>query len=256
MKIIRFILVIIICSHNAFTSAKEINYFIIGSSVAPLQYDKNTMPINKGIITEIVTSVFEGTGVSVNMMVIPWWRQIETIKEKKVSNWLVYSLPDWLSVEAEYSEPLFDWSHVIVSRRETGFDIENVEQFPKYVLLLVRYFDYPGLNEWKYKDKFKFTESVASTSTAIKMLANRRADLFIGERGRINFHIHELQTNHEIFKFQEFSSVIAPKKMRLAYDPSLPEDLKRLIDQGIRKLKEQKKIQQLLRQYHWAKSSD
>lgn len=222
--------------------AETLHYLVIGSNVAPLQYDLNSG--KRGIIGSILDSARGSSPVSTKQL--PWPRQIEAIKTESINNWVIYASKNWLDFPAKFSVPLFDWNHVSIQTKDSGAEKES--------LVLVKNFDYPNLDKWLRKKSFEQIFFAPSPKSALTMIKKGRAQMYVGEVARINHTMNGLNMRIDDYNVDDLSNYIPNDQIFLAFDTSVSDETLNKINARILQMQREGAMKDILESHDWSTS--
>lgn len=237
-------------------SKEKISYLILGGTVEPLMISKPGDPMAGGIITEIVEHIFNESGYEIVPKVMPWKRMVVEMRTAK--DWINYGFevgnePD---ISLEFSEmAVMEFNHVAITLKSNHFDIDKVSDVADRTAILVENFHYPGLDP--HLDKPIVGKGGGSIKTVraftpkgtLLMLQHGRGDVVFGFHARMLYNLGETDLQLNDIRFQDASSIIPSQPLYLTMSSFLAPELKKLINEGLKRLISNGTLEQILRKY-------
>lgn len=214
-----------------------VNYYVIAKQAAPFQIENDS--VHQGIVTDIVSAVFQNSRYSIRYHTYPFNRMISLLEAGGDPNWITYGSPQWGSVQATNlsDDPVYNVKHVLVSSSEQSFTFNSMADLEDKVVVLLHGFDYPQLDPFIDNGQIE-TLRVKDYGAAFRVINKLPGDTaFVEMESRVKYNIGIQQRNTVDFSIQSFDAVIPSYPIHLAFDPNMDEDLQTFINQRISELR-------------------
>ncbi|WP_109339427.1 substrate-binding periplasmic protein [Saliniradius amylolyticus] len=232
--------------------ALDLTYLIYPGQVQPLQISQPGQPMHSGVITDIVKAIFAQQPYRLKTLMAPAQRMQRMREQGEVHHWLTYGAEPWLIDGARLSQtPLFDWRHVLITRRD--IEVNQWNDLASVHLLLVRGYDYPQLQSYlseQSDENVRFRISyVASPAHALRMLQKGRGDAYLDIDLRLQYHLRQLNMRANDYVIQSLSHLIPTIQMYLMYDGHLPEEAQHWLEYRLAELAQTGELKRIVDTY-------
>lgn len=243
----------LVCSFmalSAFSSAEEVNYYVIADQARPFQIEHNGQK-HSGMVTDIVSAIFANTDYIVNYHTYPFKRMISVLEAGGAPNWITYGSPNWGRVQAENlsNQPIYTVKHVLVTSNKAPFMFSNIQDIRGRSVVLLLGFDYPDLiphfengtvNEMRVKDYGAAYRVVQRTP---------RDTAFVEMESRVMYNLKRLELPLEEYQIQSFNTVIPDYPIYLAFSSKMNPDVQAFINKRLSELKTSGEIDEIIKKY-------
>ncbi|WP_299789024.1 transporter substrate-binding domain-containing protein [uncultured Shewanella sp.] len=239
--------------------ADELTYLVISDQAEPFQIVDHDVsqadPEHKGIISDIIYASLKESEVKLTTLAYPFKRYILMMAPKQTPRWISYGSPAWLTAHGEEAQnkrlsknKLFDVSHVLVTKKDSAFTVNRVNDLFGKTIITLKGFTYPGLDRY-IKAGLVFKVEVNSHESALKAVETGRGIGFVAMKCRALYTINNTELDRNDFTLVDFAKVIAPYPIHISFSDAVPEQLIEQVDQKILKLKQSHRIDEIIRAY-------
>ncbi|PSW20596.1 amino acid ABC transporter [Photobacterium sanctipauli] len=236
------------CSSFA-ENSETINYYVIAKQAAPFQIEENNT--HKGIVTDIVKAVFEGSQYDIDTHTYPFNRMITLLEAGGEPNWVTYGSPRWGGVQAEnLSEiPIYNVKHVLMSSNKKSLDFNSMDDMEDKVVVLLHGFDYPQLTPYIEDGKVEELR-VKDYNAAFRVIKKLPGDTaFVEMESRIKYNLDKQNQKLTNYQIQPFNAVIPDYPIYLAFDPNMDPEIQAFINKRLVELKSAGKLSDIVKPY-------
>lgn len=232
--------------------ALELNYLIYPDQVQPLQITAPDRPMHSGVVTDIIQSVFKDQPHRIKPLMAPAQRIALMRQQDKLDRWISYGAEPWLGDDALLTKtPLFDWRHVLITRRPIA--VKQWSDLAPLHLLLVRGYDYPQLQAYlsEHNDSRRLIRIsyVPSPAHALKMLQKGRGDAYLDTDLRLRYHLKQMDMSADDYVIQSVSHLIPNIQMHLMYDAHLPQETQQWLESRLAGLAQTGELKRIVDAY-------
>ena len=239
--------------------ADELTYLVISNQAEPFQIVSQKVnqakPVHQGIISDIVYAALKESEVEITTLAYPFKRYIRMMDPQKTPRWISYGSPAWLTTHGEEAQnrrlsknKLFDVSHVLVTKKDSAFTVNRVDDLFGKTIITLKGFTYPGLDRY-IKAGLIFKVEVSSHESALKAVETGRGIGFVAMKSRALYTIRDTELNRNDFTLVDFVKVIAPYPIHLSFSDAVPAQLIEQVDLQVLKLKQSHRIDEIMRLY-------
>jgi len=239
--------------------ADKLTYLVISHQAEPFQIvnqkvDQN-VPVHQGIISDIVYASLKESDVEVTTLTYPFKRFILMMAPQHTPRWISYGSPAWLTTHGEEAQnrrlsknKLFDVSHVLVTKKDSAFTVNRIDDLFGKTIITLKGFTYPGVDRY-IKAGLIFKVEVSSHESALKAVETGRGIGFVAMKSRALYTIRDTELNRNDFTLVDFAKVIAPYPIHLSFSDAVPAQLIEQVDLQVLKLKQSHRIDEIMRLY-------
>ncbi|MGF1727587.1 substrate-binding periplasmic protein [Photobacterium nomapromontoriensis] len=231
------------------TAIEPVNYYVITEQAAPFQIENNNL--HQGIISDIVTAVFQDSHYQIRYHSYPFNRMITLLEAGGEPNWITYGSPQWGGVQANNlsEDSVYNVKHVLVSSSKQPFTFKSISDLEDKVVVLLHGFDYPQLVPFIEKGHIEELR-VKDYGAAFRVINKLPADTaFIEMESRVKYNLDRQHKNRNDFSIQSFDAIIPSYPIHLAFDPNMDDDLQHFINKRIVELKSSGDIDKIIDKY-------
>lgn len=239
--------------------ADELTYLVISNQAEPFQIVNhivnNTEPLHQGIISDIVYASLKDSEVEITTLAYPFKRYILMMEPQHTPKWISYGSPAWQTIHGEEAQnkrlsknKLFDVSHVLVTKNDSAFTVNKVDDLFGKTIITLKGFTYPGLDEY-INAGLIFKVEVNSHESALKAVETDRGIGFVAMKTRALYTINSAGLNRNEFTLVDFAKVIAPYPIYLSFSDAVSPKLIEQVDQQVLKLKKSHRIDEIIHSY-------
>ncbi len=239
--------------------ADELTYLVISNQAEPFQIVSqkvnHTEPVHQGIISDIVYASLKESEVEVTTLAYPFKRYILMMDPQHTPRWISYGSPAWQTIHGEEAQnkrlsknKLFDVSHVLVTKDDSAFTVNRVDDLFGKTIITLKGFSYPGLDRY-IKAGLIFKVEVNSHENALKAVETGRGIGFVAMKTRALYTINSAGLNRNKFTLVDFAKVIAPYPIYLSFSDAVSPKLIEQVDQQVLKLKQSHRIDEIIHSY-------
>lgn len=233
-----------------YADSETINYYVITKQATPLQIEEANEN-HRGIVTDIVKAIFANSQYKIDYHTYPFNRMISLLESGEKTNWVTYGSPEWGGVQAENLSdiPIYNVKHTLVSSSKKNFKFKTIEDLNDKIIVLLHGFDYPPL--LPYFQNGSIEELRVKDYTAAFRVINKLPGetAFVEMESRVKYNINKQQLDSASFHMQSFSSVIPDYPIYLAFDPDMDKEIKRFINERLKKIKKSGEIDSIIKKY-------
>jgi len=239
--------------------ADTLTYLVISNQAEPFQIvnqkANQPQPVHQGIITDIVYASLKESEVELTTLAYPFKRYILMMEPQYTPRWISYGSPAWQTIHGEEAQnkrlsknTLFDVSHVLVTKNDSAFIVNKVDDLFGKTLIILKGFTYPGLDRY-IKAGLVFKVEVNSHENALKAVETGRGIGFVAMKTRALYTIKDTELNRSDFTLVDFTKVIAPYSVHLSFSDAVPEEFIEQVDQQVLRLKQSHRIDEIIHSY-------
>jgi|GEM_PF-683336 len=241
------------------TQADELTYLVISNQAEPFQIithiANHTEPVHQGIISDIVYASLKDSKIAITTLAYPFKRYILMMDPQKTPRWISYGSPAWQTIHGEEAHnkrlsknTLFDVTHVLVTKKDSAFTINRVDDLFGKTIITLKGFTYPGLDE-HINNGLIYKVEVNSHESALKAVETGRGIGFVTMKTRALYTIKDTELNRTDFTLVDFAKVIAPYPIHLSFSDAVPAQLIEQVDLQVLKLKQSHRIDVIIHSY-------
>jgi polar amino acid transport system substrate-binding protein len=241
----------LLCSvfaQNVSASEKQkIIYFIADQAAAPLQLNPTTEQVTqKGIVSDIV-ELLESPTVYFDHKVLPKKRMLMEMQREQLP-WISYGSITWPGPQSVSLSPtpLLKAKHYFLTNKKTPS--KNIEQLFGKRLILIRGFDYPGLDRFIASGKFK-TMTVKNHKAAIAALLSKRGVAIPDMGFRLKYHLNALGHNSKDFGFTDISWLIPSQNINICFSLNFPKKTRTQIEVKLKQIAHDGTLNKIVNMY-------
>ncbi len=226
----------------------EITYFTIKDSATPLQISGNFKD-GGGVITEILWEILKKReDISVDSQLFPFVRMDRAMRKDTYKNWINYGAKNWRGPQSSRlsKTPIFKARNQFLSLK--GEKVTKLSDLFGKRIVLIRGFDYPGLQKYIDKGKIQvaWVDNYLRAITAVKL---GRGIGFVGMDLRLMYNLRKLGYNPNNFEFNDFSKVIPNYDIHFCFSKKFPNELFQFIDKELMQMKKSGKVDKIWHRY-------
>lgn len=230
---------------------RSVNYLVVDEKTVPFQIVEDGES-KGGIVSDIVTAIFQGTGYQVTARVLPVNRLRLVVAENKVHHWIAFDSPAWNSFGDKgdmLPQPLFTTSHIMLTcNPEAPGQIDSVDDLKGLSIVTLKYFNYLSLSQAEEQGVIR-SIPVDRYDVGLKLVSLGRADGFIEMKTRLDFHLDNFAGDHGCFREVDVSHVIPDYDVHLSIDPGWPEDFKEMVNNRLEALHRSGELNRIINRY-------
>ena len=124
---------LITAAEPAVNDSARITYFVISRQARPLQIEESGGS-HRGIVTDLVLQLARDINAPVDIVSLPFRRMLLEMKKDRSHNWMTYGSPAWRDKNSDseqsdclLSHPILNVTHSLVTRSDSGFTMNGVE---------------------------------------------------------------------------------------------------------------------------------
>lgn len=233
----------------------QITYLINGSAGQPYQYIE---PVEEGsgIITDILSAVFEGSRFKLDPQAIPVKRVKRFIYGGKLNYWITYGFRSWTQTAPEGNQylaevDLFHCRYALIGYRDqqraagqSQSQSQPVSWYGKRVVVISG-FQYSGVKKWLITLGAKIV-GAQDQFHALELLQRGRGDFYLGNPDRVSYLWTKLGE-----PWQQFESFPVGEALPITImmDNAFSDDFKRFVNERLATLQQSGVIDNILARY-------
>ena len=237
--------------HDPAYATEKVTYFVLAETVEPIMIVRDGNPMAGGIMTEIVTSIFEGSEYELEPKILPWQRMRSEFKTR--DDWIVHGFPESFEPDIPYEMSelaVFPFNHTAVTLRNSNIRIRNLSDLNHRTLILVENFQYAGLDDYLQSGASVAVVRAFTPSGALEMLKHRRGDVVIDWQARIIYNLPSAGLAFEEVEFHDAANIVPTEDVHLVFSPRQTEEFRNFVNDRIRKLTDSGKLLELVEKYY------
>jgi len=227
------------------TAHENITYFIADKSTAPFQIS-DSKTNKKGIITDIINAISDDE-ISFKHEILPFKRMIKNMEETD-KNWISYGSKAWSEPQSTSlsNTVILTVKHSFLTLKNTNY--HQLSDLFGQRLVLIRGFDYPGLDNFIQQNKFEIMY-VKDHEAALKAVLYERAIAFPDMNIRLNYHINQLKLSPSSFSLHSINSLVPDYDINLCYSKNFPIKIRDRIEKSMIQMKENNELNTIVSAY-------
>lgn len=236
--------------NTSFASANKVDYYVIAEQARPFQIETKGAD-HSGIVTDIVKEVFKGSEHQLDYHTYPFNRMISILSSQDQGNWITYGSPNWGKVQSENlsEEPIYTVRHNILFSSKKPINYNQVSDLKGKVVVLLMGFDFPELQPYFASGEIQEMR-VKNYQSAFRIVDRHPGDMVFVEMGsRITYNQNQLNLDKKLYSQHGFNDVMPDYSVYLALSPSMDKEVQDYINQRLKVLKKQGKIDEIIKQY-------
>ena len=236
--------------NTSFASANKVDYYVIAEQARPFQIETKGAD-HSGIVTDIVKEVFKGSEHQLDYHTYPFNRMISILSSQDQGNWITYGSPNWGKVQSENlsEEPIYTVRHNILFSSKKPINYNQVSDLKGKVVVLLMGFDFPELQPYFASGEIQEMR-VKNYQSAFRIVDRHPGEMvFVEMDSRIIYNQNQLNLDKKLYSQHGFNDVIPDYSVYLALSPSMDKEVQDYINQRLKVLKKQGKIDEIIKQY-------
>lgn len=161
------------------------------------------------------------------------------IKEMSISDehWITYGSKSWVGAQSTLLSEITIWKvkHVFFTLNSNQF--AGIQSLFTQTLVLIKGFDYPGLDSYINKGLFKNVIRVETPELAILSVLAGDADVYPDMRYRVQYHLKKMGINKKEVVLHDTANIIPVYEINLCFSKNFPLDIKADIEIKLRNMK-------------------
>lgn len=236
--------------NTSLANANKVDYYVIADQARPFQIETKGTD-HSGIVTDIVKEVFKDSEHKLNYHTYPFNRMISILSSQDKGNWITYGSPNWGKVQSENlsDEPIYTVRYNLLFSSKKPIDYTNASDLNGKVVVLLMGFDYPELQPYFASGKVQEMR-VKNYQSAFRVVDRHPGEMVFVEMGsRITYNQNQLNLDKQLYGQHTFSDVIPDYSVYLAMSPNMDKEIQDYINQRLKVLKKQGKIEEIIKKY-------
>jgi hypothetical protein len=255
---LKWLLALAVCGAglNGAAEGQGLTYLVLADTVEPLMLASEEEPMRGGIVTDTLMEIFVNTDHQISPLVIPWQRVAVEMRER--DDWIMYGLPSQCSANegcAVSAEPIVEFNHVLVTLSGSSLKVDKYQDLFGQQLLLVENFHYPGLDNYLVTSVDQQGTGqihdirAFSPAGALRMLRHRRGEAYIDWRLRVLYNLNKANLQLKDVRISNASALIPDQNIHFFYSDKLSKNLRDLIDDRLKTLRQDGAMTRILKRY-------
>lgn len=242
LRLFLLVLTTLFTSLLSYASPLQVTYYVSDKSSAPIQSSQT----DDGIITDVIRAITPNT-VDINERVLPFKRMLLEMQSSK-SPWVTYGSAAWPGPQSTSLSrtPVLEVSHVMLTKMGNGFATIS-ELFGKSIVL-IRGFDYPGLDTYIEQGKF-YVMYVKDHYSAIQAVLKGRAVAFPEMAFRLQYHLQQMNVPPSSVEKTDISNIIQDYSINLCFSNAFPYEQRAQFEDNLKELRESGELSNIIRKY-------
>lgn len=231
--------------------AETVSYFVLEETVEPIMIVRDGDPMAGGIMTEIVTSIFEGSKYVIEPEVMPWLRMKAEFTLR--DDWIIHGFPESFKpdIPFEMSElAIFPFNHTAVTLKNSGISIQNLGDLDDRTLILIENFQYAQLDDYIQTHANVAVLRAFTPSGALAMLRHKRGDVVIDWQARIIYNLSAAGLAFEDVEFHDATNIVPTEDVHLIFSPQQSDEFRIFVNNRIKTLAESGQLFELVEKYY------
>lgn len=256
VKTVSILLLLSLVSHHLEARVPiDVTYYIAYKSSSPLQIPliSNDMTAvtndhsgGPGIITDII-ELINDPSIKFHHQVLPFRRMLRDMREDN-RFWITYGSSAWPGPQSTSlsTTPVVKVRHQFLTL--AGTEYRHISDFFGQRLILIRNFDYPGLETYIDQGKFEITY-VSNHTAAIKALFKGRGVAFPEMNFRLQYHLKRMGIEqHKIQRF-DIEDIIPDYNINLCFSENFPKQQRSLIENRLTEMVKSGQMDKIIANY-------
>lgn len=222
------------------------HYYITDKSAAPLQMSTATPSLGSGIVTDILQALHL-PNLDIEHRTLPFKRMIFNMKHSP-QPWVSFGSAAWSGPQSLdlSSTPILSVQHQFLTRYDSHY--QNIEDFFGETIILIRGFDYPGLEPYITAGKLKAT-FVNDHKAAIQSVLSKRGIAFPEMSSRLQYHLKRLKIPSEKIALRNISNLIPDYDINLCFSENFPKPSRDAIEAQLHLMQKNGQLDAIAKQY-------
>lgn len=223
---------------SAIDGSARITYFVISRQARPLQIEESGGS-HSGIVTDLVLQLARDVNVPVDIVSLPFRRMLLEMKKDRSHNWMTYGSPAWRDKNSDseqsdclLSHPILNVTHSLVTRSDSGFTMNSVEDLFSHRIITLHGFSYPGLAHYFERGDISKLD-VKNHQSAFKAVSAKRGLGFVGMDIRVAYSFATEGFDRTDFSFHDLSELIPEYPIYLSVDCAMDLNLREALDNAL-----------------------